>query len=177
MNTLEFVWPFKVNDAWLVNLVSYSLCVSMFLAFLVLSSGVTAPYGRYSKVKSFGISWGYMIDGKVAWVVQECPSLFLPMIFYIVGPTEIKDRLVNRLLLCYFMLHYLNRVIIYPLRIRGGKPTPFYVALSAFLFTLCNGYIQGRYLTAIYAFEDYYFTSIRFRIGSILFWLGMAINW
>ena len=40
------------------------------LAAAALLLGVEAPYGRYSKN-----GWGCMLNGKVAWVVQESPNL------------------------------------------------------------------------------------------------------
>ena len=55
------------------------LLLSMVLAFLALASGTVAPYGRYSEVKSFDMSWGPAVPAKVAWVGQEAPSLFVPI--------------------------------------------------------------------------------------------------
>jgi hypothetical protein len=37
-----------------------------------------------------------------------------------------------------------RRTVIFPLRIRGGKPSPITVVLLAFLFCTVNGYIQAR---------------------------------
>jgi hypothetical protein len=48
----------------------------------------------------------------------------------------------NALLLGLFLLHYLNRCFVYPLRLRGGKPTPFVVWLLAAVFTAYNGFMQ-----------------------------------
>lgn len=39
-------------------------------------------------------------------------------------------------------VHYFNRDFIFPLRLRGGKPTPFVVWLSAAVFCIYNGYMQ-----------------------------------
>ncbi len=75
--------------------------------------------------------------------------------------------LPNRVLLSLLGIHYFNRslrahsctlvhgagvlrrrTVIFPLRIRGGKPSPITVVLLAFLFCTVNGYIQARRLSA-----------------------------
>ena len=161
------------EDERFVNGISYGLCAMMFGAFLHLSLGSAAPYGRYSGTKTYG----FPVNGKVAWIVQEFPSLAIPLILYGVGPTEIKDQLANRILLGLFVFHYFNRTIIFPLKIRGGKPTPFFIMLSAIFFTTVNGYIQGKQLTAIQAYQDDHLKSPRFIIGILMFVAGVTINW
>jgi len=42
-------------------------------------------------------------------------------------------------LLSLLLLHYANRTFIFPLRLRGGKPTPFIVFAMALGFCLFNG--------------------------------------
>lgn len=44
-----------------------------------------------------------------------------------------------------FLVHY--RALIFPLLIRAGKPTPFFIFVLALLFCTYNGYLQGRSLT------------------------------
>jgi len=46
-----------------------------------------------------------------------------------------------------FMMHYVNRSVIYPLQMRGGKPTPCIVMLMAWTFCVLNGFMQSRMLT------------------------------
>ena len=68
-----------------IYLICAVLLFFMTLSFIALSMGVVAPYGRYSNVESFGISWGKSIDGKTAWILQELPSLALPLISYMIS--------------------------------------------------------------------------------------------
>lgn len=169
---LEFLGT--TDDERFVNGMSYALCTLMFLSFLLLGSGVVAPYGRYSGTTR---SFGFPVNGKVAWIVQEAPSLVAPILLYAVGPADVKERLPNQILLGMFVFHYFNRTVIYPLRIRGGKPTPFLVCLLATFFTTVNGYVQGKFLAHLHAFDDEYLASPTFLVGSVVFWLGVAINW
>ena len=166
-----------MEEEKIINIVSGVLGFSMFMSCIALMSGVTAPYGRYSGTKSFGISWGCPINAKFAWFFQELPSFAVPVFFFAIGPTEITGQLTNRVLLGYFLFHYFNRTFVFPMRLRGGKPTPFGVMMAAFFFTLTNGYMQGRYLTAIKSYEDSHLQSPAFIVGSILFWGGLFINW
>ena len=39
-------------------------------------------------------------------------------------------------------MHYANRSCIYPLKIKGGKPTPLIIFLLAMSFCMWNGYMQ-----------------------------------
>jgi len=41
-----------------------------------------------------------------------------------------------------FIMHYLNRDIVYPLRMKSSTSIPLEIILSAFLFTTANGYLQ-----------------------------------
>lgn len=161
------------DDERFVNGVSCALCLAMFGGFLHLCRGTAAPYGRYSGTRSYG----FLVNGKVAWIVQEFPSLAVPLYLYGVGPTDTTSQTANQILLGMFLFHYFNRTVIFPLRIRGGKPTPFFIMLSAIFFTTVNGYIQGKHLTAIKAYGDEHLTSPSFVLGSLLFWTGVAINW
>lgn len=156
----------------------YVLCAVigffMLLSFVALSSGVVAPYGRYSGEKSLGINWGVAIPAKPAWIIQEAPSLLIPLMCVYIGS---KNKSVpNIVLVSYFIIHYFNRVLIYPIRMRGGKPSPMGVVVSAFLFTSVNGYINGRYLSEFAIYNDGYLQTPCFIIGSLLFWGGLFIN-
>jgi 3-oxo-5-alpha-steroid 4-dehydrogenase 1 len=75
-----------------------------------------------------------------------------------------------------FLVHYLNRTFVYPLQIRGGKPTPFSVFGLAFFFCILNGHLQMRNLASIQAYDESWFVDPRFGIGLFIFFTGMFIN-
>lgn len=50
----------------------------------------------------------------------------------------------NAVLLATFLVHYFYRDLVFPLRLRGGKPTPLVVWGMALGFCVFNGYMQTR---------------------------------
>ena len=151
-----------------LEVVTAGLVVSMVVAALIMVLGPAAPYGRYHSEKALGLKWGPKINAKVAWIIQESPSLVVPLL-------NMPSASVNRILLSLFVLHYANRVVVYPLRIRGGKPTPLGVALSAFLFCFTNGWMQATYFnTATYPND--WLQRPTFLVGLFVFCAGATIN-
>lgn len=140
-----------------IYLLCRALLFFMALSFIALSMGAVAPYGRYNDTKSFGINWGKGIPCQLAWFLQELPSFALPVICYLISNQ--KGINANVLLLSYFIVHYTNRTLIFPFRMRGGKDTPFGVFISALGFCLINGYINGRYLATFAKFDENYTRS------------------
>ena len=73
---------------------------------------------------------------------------------------------------------YLNffffRSFIYPLFIVGGKPTPIYAFLLAFLFCTVNGYMQARSALLLSSYNENDLPLVV--IGTLLFLLGFLIN-
>ncbi|XP_060047134.1 3-oxo-5-alpha-steroid 4-dehydrogenase 1 isoform X1 [Erinaceus europaeus] len=130
---------------------------------------ISSPYGRY--VTPGGRC---QLPARVSWVLQELPSLVLPLLLLLRAPPGTPTP--NLLLLSMFVLHYVQRSLIFPLLIRGGKPTPVYVFLLAFLYCTFNGYLQGRYLTRHAVYAEDWLTDPRFLGGSLLWLLGLMIN-
>ena len=80
------------------------------------------------------------------------------------------------MLLALFALHYVNRTLIFPLKIRGGKPTPLTLFLAALLFCVANGYIQMRALCTLHPSADGWERHPQFLAGVALFVVGWYIN-
>jgi 3-oxo-5-alpha-steroid 4-dehydrogenase 1 len=68
------------------------------------------------------------------------------------------------------------RTCVFPLRTRGGKPTPISLVLMAFAYCTFNGYIQARYLTRFSTLTQSSLTAPHFLIGCAVFAIGMFIN-
>lgn len=154
---------------------AYIMIITALLTFPTLLYGPTAPYGRYSTS-----GWGFMIPNKIAWVTQEINSLAVPTIWITCFATKeqlsrLCDVPVNGILVAMFLVHYIYRDIIYPFRLRGGKPTPCTVWFLAFIFCLYNGYMQSRYFLTE-APRDDTITRPSFILGSVLWLVGWLTN-
>jgi 3-oxo-5-alpha-steroid 4-dehydrogenase 1 len=112
---------------------------------------------------------------------MESPSLLVPLLCLVPDPAPCLVQPSNKILLGLFAFHYFNRAIIFPMRMRGGKPMPLSVMLSALVFCTWNGYLQGRQLTHLSCDEapatDPSFTQPRFYIGVALFFIGWCANY
>ena len=125
-----------------------------------------APYGKHSTKK-----WGKTIDNKTGWILMEFPALITcPLVYFII--TEKINLSVVFIIL--WSIHYFNRTIIYPLRIKTkGKKIPIAIVASAFFFNVINGILNGYFIATI-PFESISFICIL--IGFIIFIIGLYIN-
>lgn len=179
------------SETELINFLSYAMLLTSLPTVIALTCGrLSAPYGKYASDKLANY-FGFMVNGQLAWVIQELPSFAIASYLWISSArSEVETRgnllslsAINQrtVLLSMYLLHYTNRTFIFPLRIRGGKPTPFGIMMMAFSFCLWNGYIQGRSLTLpvsssaeASSLQDV--LSPRFVVGLVLFFTGMNIN-
>ncbi len=141
------------------------------LVLIPLVLKVTAPYGRHTKT-----TWGPVINNKAGWILMELPALAVFIYFYLSGPVEQSG--ITWFFFTLWVLHYSNRVLIFPLRIKTKKKKmPLAIILFAFIFNLFNGFFNGYYfgyLVETYAISWLY--DPRFIIGVIMFFGGMYIN-
>ncbi|GIL76364.1 hypothetical protein Vretimale_5924 [Volvox reticuliferus] len=127
-------------EAW-HQIATWAMVFTAFPVFIALISGISAPYGRYSRA-----GWGFYINARVAWLTQELPALltFTYFILFFGAPGILEQPLSSRTILAAaFCAHYLYRALVYPFLIRGGKPTPFSVWAMSLTFCVWNGFLQG----------------------------------
>ena len=89
---------------------------------------------------------------------------------------SVNEYKYNIILISLFTHHYINRTLIYPLRMRGGKPSKFMTFIMALIFFSANGYLQMRPLTLTAIQADDYYKQFLIIVGVILFIAGMYIN-
>ena len=124
-----------------------------------------APYGRHTSKK-----WGISIDNKLGWIIMELPALLVCPAIYFYFKIDFD---ISIMFICLWIIHYFNRTIIYPLRIKTkGKKMPLAIVLSAFFFNIVNGSINGYFLSYIKLDT----VSIFLIIGFLLFVIGLFIN-
>ena len=116
------------------------------------------------------------MDNRAGWIVMEMPTLVLFMALFFTGKNSITT--VMLFLMAAWLIHYGNRIFIFPLRTRTkGKKIPIAIVSMAMFFNLVNGFLNGYYLG--YLTDDYEITWIkdpRFIIGVIVFISGFIIN-
>lgn len=166
---------------------SYQLIVIIWILLAIVLFPVLikvkAPYGRHSDR-----SWGPMIDNRTGWMLMELPSLALFTVLFLTG--------VNRgagpiwVFFVFWVIHYLNRVLIYPLRTRTkGKQMPVLILLLAMVFNLVNAFINGYWLVYMAGsrgqgagsmgqgvYDTSWISDPRFIIGVAMFITGFIIN-
>ncbi len=134
---------------------------------------VTAPFGRHTSK-----NWGPMINNKLGWFIMELPSLLIMLYFLLFGTNSFVSY--TWILFVLWITHYINRTIIYPLRIKAtSKKMPLFIALNAILFNLVNAGFNGYFLAEIASPEMYnedWLYSTHFMIGLGLFVVGFLIN-
>lgn len=139
------------------------------LVFIVLLK-ITAPYGRHTKS-----TWGLLINNKLGWFIMEFFVLIVLYFFLFTGKNPLT--LVSKIIVLLFTFHYINRSIIFPLRIKTkGKKMPLLIALSAIGFNLVNGFLLGYFLSNFANYPMSWLWSPQFMIGTVIFVLGMVIN-
>lgn len=139
------------------------------ITFFVLLK-ITAPFGRHTKA-----TWGPMIDNKHAWFIMEFSVLVVLYGFLFTDNDSLS--LVIGIIVSFFTLHYLNRSIVFPFRIKTkNKRMPILIMFSAMAFNLINGSLLGYYLVEFAKYSNNWLHSPQFIIGTILFFIGMYIN-
>ncbi|XP_021495924.1 3-oxo-5-alpha-steroid 4-dehydrogenase 1 [Meriones unguiculatus] len=155
----------RLLDA-LVYLQGFMACV----VFVVLDL-VGSTYGRYSS------HWhGRQLPARPAWFLQELPSMVWPLYECLRPAATRLVELPNRVLLAMFLIHYVQRTLVFPFLIRGGKPTPLFSFVAAVLFCTVNGYMQSRYLSQFAVYAEGWETHPYFLMGFALWLAGMVIN-
>ena len=125
-----------------------------------------APYGKHSTKK-----WGKSIDNKTGWILMELPALLTcPLIYFAI----VEEINLNVMFIVLWIIHYFNRTVIYPLRIKTkGKKIPIAIVASAFFFNMVNGILNGYFLTLL-QFES--ISELYLILGFIIFIIGFYIN-
>eukprot|EP00752_Nemacystus_decipiens_P009210 g8226.t1 len=143
---------------------------------LGVCTAVVPPYGRYSRSVIFGIRFP-LLNAKLGWCLMECPNVVVALWFLLYRSDDAcRKSAVNMALLGMFVLHYANRSLVFPARMRGGRPMPLLVMLLATLFCSVNGYLQCSHLLASRVYPDAWLGDPRFLVGSTMFAAGMYIN-
>jgi hypothetical protein len=139
------------NERNFHSLLSSALIITSIPTFLVLIGIISAPYGKHTSTHK-NRAWGPTLNARVAWFLFESPNLIWSIFcFYNKDEQVFSSSLssfhsssftlsANEILLLLFVIHYIHRSIIYPLRMStNSQPVNMTVMFSAFLFCCLNG--------------------------------------
>ncbi|HDO28147.1 MAG TPA: 3-oxo-5-alpha-steroid 4-dehydrogenase [Bacteroidetes bacterium] len=132
---------------------------------------ITVPYGRHTTN-----TWGPVLNSRLGWILMEVPVVVVFSWFLFTGPAE--KTLPVYIFYGLFMLHYFNRIFVFPFRLKEKeKKMPWSIVFMALFFNLINGFLNGYWfgwLTPVYPLS--WLADWRFIFGVLLFFAGMYIN-
>lgn len=125
---------------------------SLFLTPVLLI--IDAPFGRFTPQNQSSI---FVLDGRKSWIFMELVSPTMFIYTFITSPLSMRAPSLpavtepHAVLALCFLLHYLNRALISPLRTPSRSKTHIIVPLSGITFNVINGSLMGSYLSSPFA--------------------------
>jgi len=161
---------FKMTEVVLHNALCWGL-VGVGALTIVILSFVTAPYGRHYR----GYGWGPKIASRVGWIIMEGPALVVFIFVFSNGRNF--DQVVPLLLLIIWAIHYINRSLIFPFRMRSTtKSIPLLIVILGFIFNVLNSYLNARWISHFGYYSAEWLSRPLFVIGIFVFIVGFFVN-
>ena len=183
------------------SLLSWIFLLQSIPTYLITRYVIVAPFGRHTNQK-YRWWFGPKFNARISWFLFECPNLIWVWYCYmywhdpdilfldserhtiiLTEETEGSHHLqisTNIILLSLFTIHYINRALIYPLRMNcKSQKVPLVVTSFAGLITTSNGYLQSFFLVQIKKYPPLSLSlnnNIQCWVGIALFFTGMHIN-
>ncbi|KAI0305291.1 3-oxo-5-alpha-steroid 4-dehydrogenase-domain-containing protein [Multifurca ochricompacta] len=176
LKQIDFKYLFTATKCWF--LCGFTLASPVILLYDV-------PFGRFATPDSV-----FALDGIISWIVMELVSpLFFLVTTYLhpFSPTPLSLPSFSHpalsispqlILTTLYLVHYLNRSLISPLRTPSRSKSHVIVVCSAIAFNAPNGFLLAAFLTSTPAssFLAHAFSSPRFWVGIALWAVGFAGN-
>ena len=176
-------WVWDAHNVILMLMLALS--VSMLVGAVVGSAKQVggAEYGKHVRDASSRVP---RISARLAWFLQESPTIFVTRIFvFFVGGNEITGFRVppNRtqpaplVLLSMYWLHYVHRTLIHPFLMRGtGKSMSLVPVIQSIAFTALNSYLIASFLSDRGNYPTEWLYDARFIIGALVYAVGFYVN-
>ncbi|KAL4427247.1 hypothetical protein ABPG74_022334 [Tetrahymena malaccensis] len=143
------------------------IVVIFYSSFCWVNKYIPINYGKQLK-SFFNFSFG-----KMSWFFFEVPNLVIAGWFMI----QYSENLVNYIMILPFIIHYINRSIIYPMTLQNNtKPIPIEICLFAASFTTCNSYLQSKSILSVQESKFSDLLKWNVLLGYLVFIFGMYIN-
>jgi len=141
---------------------------------MLFFSYVPTPYGRFYKKDI----WGPNLDEKNAWCIMESTGLVMFLVFYFLLKNNHKFDYVPLFLLSLWVLHYINRALIYPYIImkQKYKKFPMILVILGFFYLSMFAYLNAKNVASNPKYTLSWFKTPAFIVGVIIFLIGFIIN-
>jgi len=141
------------------------------LILIPIQLSQTAPFGRH-----FSTKWGPVMDNRTGWVIMEIVSPIALWGSFLLSGAAWSSPVV--VLMGVWTAHYINRSIVYPMRMRTqGKQIPIVIVASAIAFNCFNGWSNGTYFGADWGgYSSTWLADPRFFVGLMIMACGAVIN-
>ena len=133
---------------------------------------IPAGYGKFIDTK-----WGFSFNNKLSWILMEAPTLIVMV--YVLSAFTYEHKPVRILLASFFIVHYMQRTLIFPILLKGKSKMPLLIVLMGVFFNTVNASLIGLwifYFSPAEMYDRHWLTDPRFIIGTVLFFIGMFIN-
>ena len=104
---------------------------------------------------------------------MELPALLIFPVLVLTGENPVNE--VSLVLVLLWSIHYVNRTLVFPFRIKTkGKKMPLFIVTSAIFFNSVNGFVNGYWLGYLDQAPQVF--GWHQELGFIIFFSGMIIN-
>ena len=146
----------------------FALAVVVFFALQRITAGYGMMYNR---------RWGPTIGNRIGWILMEAPSFAAMLVLWLLSPRAAHPALI--VMATLFEIHYFQRSFIFPFLIRGKSRMPIAIIAMGITFNVINSYMIGGWLFYVSPEDAYpvsWLASPLFILGTVIFFVGMAIN-
>jgi protein-S-isoprenylcysteine O-methyltransferase Ste14 len=106
---------------------------------------------------------------------MESPAVFVFAGVYAVGDHRFEP--VPLVLLGLWMLHYVHRALVYPLRLStAGRRMPVSIVAMGFSFNLVNAWLNARWISHLGPYADGAGAGLWLWVGGAVFLAGLVMN-
>ncbi|KAI9208711.1 3-oxo-5-alpha-steroid 4-dehydrogenase-domain-containing protein [Polychytrium aggregatum] len=152
------------------SLVLWGIYASSVVVYATLQF-LKAPFGKFQDAR-----FGPVLPGRLGWCLFESVSLFAcPASYFLAAPPQFRTA-TQLVVLSLWVVHYFHRSFVYVLRAPSIAPTGVLTVVTAIVYNLANGYVNGIAIARFGAGSDSEPLPLSFYTGLALFLLGMGIN-
>lgn len=133
---------------------------------------LTAGYGMMYTPK-----WGPTVGNRLGWILMEAPAFICMLLLWIFSPRALDPA--PFVMGAIFELHYFQRAFIFPFLMRGKNRMPLAIIAMGVVFNAINAYMIGGWIFHVSPADTYpvsWLWSPLFILGTVIFFIGMAIN-